>query len=90
MQRHRLARYLLYCSFAGRFHSAGSVLDDAQRCRSIVDPSLRERCRQLNTYRAAFLHVDTFDDAQRGRRLCGEVDAGWLSETCLKHVAACQ
>jgi hypothetical protein len=63
------------------------VFDDAQRCGSIVDTSLRERCRQLNTYRAAFLHVDTFDDAQRGRRLCAEADAGWLSETCLKHVA---
>jgi hypothetical protein len=62
------------------------VLDDVQRCTTIRDQSLRERCRQLNTYRAAFLRVDTFADAQRGRRLCAQVDGRQVSATCRRQL----
>jgi hypothetical protein len=62
------------------------VLDDGQRCNAISDASVRERCRQLNTYRAAFLLAGTFDDAQQSRRLCAEVDHGPISELCLERV----
>lgn len=63
------------------------VLDDVERCRAIDDAAMREGCRQLNTYRAAFLHVDTFDEVQQSRRLCAQVDGGWLSETCLSQAS---
>lgn len=37
------------------------VLDEAEACKKIIDSDLREKCRQLNTYRGAFVHVDTYE-----------------------------
>jgi hypothetical protein len=62
------------------------VLNDVGDCKKIEDTTLRENCRQLNTYRAAFLHVDSYDQVQKGKALCAEVDHGDLSATCLQQL----
>jgi hypothetical protein len=59
------------------------VLDDPKQCGRIGEYDLRERCRQLNTYRAAFTHVDSYEDAKIGKRLCNEVGEGPIAKTCL-------
>ena len=53
------------------FRSADSCAGRRERARPSAMP-LRERCRQLNTYRSAF-SMCPFDDAQR-QALCAEVD----------------
>ncbi len=63
------------------------ILDDVDDCNKIDDKTLRENCRQLNTYRGAFVHVDNFDQVQRGKALCAEVDHASLSSTCLQQLA---
>jgi hypothetical protein len=59
------------------------VLHDVEDCNKIEDSSLRERCRQLNTYRAAFLHVDTYEEVQRGKSFGNQLETAQLSKTCL-------
>jgi hypothetical protein len=58
-------------------------LDEISACQGIGDPRLRENCRQLNTYRAAFLHVGTYEEMNKGKQLCAEVDGGVISSVCL-------
>jgi len=57
-------------------------LDTADRCTSVRESVAQDRCRQLNTYRAAFLHVDTFDDVQRDLALCDQLPIDRIRETC--------
>jgi len=59
------------------------TLDGTEACQRIGDPGLRENCRQLNTYRAAFLHVGTYEEMKKGKQLCEEVDGGVISSACL-------
>ena len=59
------------------------VLDDVYGCNAIGDSSLKEKCRQLNTYRGAFLHVDSYEKVKKGKELCNEVDGGTISKACL-------
>ena len=63
------------------------VLENIDDCKKIWDRSLQETCRQLNTYRAAFMHVDTYDEVQAAKALCAEVDHGDISSTCLQQLA---
>jgi hypothetical protein len=62
------------------------VLEDVEDCKKIRYVPLRERCRQLNTYRAALSHADTYQDVQRGKALCAEVDHGAISAECLQEL----
>jgi hypothetical protein len=62
------------------------VLNNVEDCKKIEGSSLREQCRQLNTYRAAFAHVDTYEDAQRGKAFCAQVDHGIISAECLRQL----
>jgi hypothetical protein len=63
------------------------VLDDINECNRISDSRLRENCRQLNTYRAAFMHVDTYEQVEKGKELCAGVDHSKLSSDCLQQLA---
>jgi hypothetical protein len=63
------------------------VLEDVNDCRRIKNLSLQENCRQLNTYRAAFVHVDSYAQVQKGKTLCAEVDHASLSSACLQQLA---
>jgi len=63
------------------------VLNDVEDCRKIKDSSLRERCRQLNTYRAAFVHVDTYEEVRKGKELCNQLNSAELCKTCLNRLA---
>jgi hypothetical protein len=63
------------------------VLEDINDCKRIKNLSLRENCRQLNTYRAAFVHGDSYDQVQKGKALCAEVDHAGLSSACLQQLA---
>jgi len=58
------------------------VLDKVDDCKLIHDSLLQEHCRQLNTYRSAFLHLDTPQDLEKGQQLCAEVDHSSVSKTC--------
>ncbi|MGB6192690.1 MAG: hypothetical protein WBF42_09505 [Terracidiphilus sp.] len=62
------------------------VLDDIDDCKKIGNSLLRENCRQLNTYRAAFVHAGTYEEVQKGKALCAEVDHGALSAACLQQL----
>jgi len=59
------------------------TLDDPSDCSKISDAPLRENCRQLNTYRTALLHVGSYEEVKKGKELCGQVDGGFISKTCL-------
>src|SRR5258708_4714245 len=50
------------------------VLEDVSACNRIEDESLREKCRQLNTYRAASVHVDSYEEVKENKKLCNDVD----------------
>ncbi len=58
------------------------ALDTPDRCTSIRESEAQDRCRQLNTYRTAFLHVDTFDEVQRGVALCAQLPIGRIQQAC--------
>jgi len=59
------------------------VLDEVKDCLRIGDESLREKCRQLNTYRAAFVHVDSYEEVKKDKELCNAVDHGTITKACL-------
>lgn len=63
------------------------VLDDVNDCRRIHISSVRERCRQLNTYRAAFLHVASYEEMKKGKALCNAVDGRNITNICLQQLA---
>ena len=62
------------------------VLDDPNECKRIADQALSERCRQLNTYRAAFRRVETITEVRADKELCQHVDRGPGSARCLEHL----
>jgi hypothetical protein len=62
------------------------VLSDPAECRKIEDVNLRERCRQINTFRAAFLHVDTFAQLRQAKETCKKVDHARISQACLERL----
>ncbi len=64
------------------------VLDDPAGCRKIADADLREGCRQLQTYRAAFRHVETIAQVRAGKQLCSQIDHGRVSKLCLDDLHA--
>lgn len=62
------------------------VLNDLQGCNAIGGSSLKEKCRQLNSYRNAFAHIDTYEQVQEGKKLCAQVDQGPISGECLRQL----
>ena len=58
------------------------VLPDASTCSRITDSNLREECRRLQTYRAAFAHVDTMAGVRAGKAICDQIDHGPVSKLC--------
>ncbi len=58
------------------------VRRDAAACHTIADRNLREECRRLQTYRAAFLHVDTMAGVRAGKAHCDQIDHGSISKLC--------
>jgi len=63
------------------------ILDNVKDCKKIENSDVGERCRQLNTYRSAFVHVDSYEEVQKGKKLCEEVDQGRIAKTCLDQLA---
>lgn len=59
------------------------TLDHPEDCAKIADRSLAAGCRQLNTYRAAFLHISTLAEVRAGKALRRQVDNARLSDQCL-------
>jgi hypothetical protein len=58
------------------------TVSDPNECRRISSPILQERCRQLVTYRAAFIQASKTHDSQIGLKLCDEVDHALYSDIC--------
>lgn len=63
------------------------ALGDVEDCGQIGTPSLGSQCRQLNAYRAAFVHVDTYEDVQKSKERCRKLESAGLSKTCLDQLA---
>jgi hypothetical protein len=59
------------------------VLGDAAGCKKITDRDLSRGCQQLQTYRAAFRHVETMAQVRAGKEICNSLDGGHISERCL-------
>lgn len=59
------------------------VLDGPAGCKVIADRDLSQGCRQLQTYRSAFLHVETMAQVQADKKLCNSIDGGSISKLCL-------
>jgi hypothetical protein len=59
------------------------VLNNPADCVKIADPENQKRCRELNTYRAAFLHRDTIAQVREDKRICESVDQARVSKQCL-------
>jgi hypothetical protein len=62
------------------------VVDDPAQCKNIGNAQWREMCRQLNTYRAAFLHLGTLNEIQNDKKICRSVDQGPGSVDCLNRL----
>lgn len=62
------------------------VLEDPRGCESIGDTAIRRQCRELNLYWAAFRRTGTVEEVQAGKEVCGQVDNGAATETCLKNL----
>jgi hypothetical protein len=62
------------------------VLGDVYGCNAIGESSLHEKCRQLNSYRGAYAHIDTYEEVQEGKKLCSQVDDGIISAECLRQL----
>lgn len=62
------------------------VLNNTEDCRKIFSSSLREQCRQLNTYHSAFVHIDSYGQVQQDKQLCSQVDHGIISAACLQEL----
>ena len=60
------------------------VLADPAGCKKITDRDLSRGCRQLQTYRAAFRHVETMAQVRAGKELCNSLDGGRISGRCLE------
>ena len=59
------------------------VLDDATGCKKIRDADVSEGCRQMQTYRAAFRHLETMAQLRAAKELCNSIDHGAVSHSCL-------
>ena len=59
------------------------VLADPTRCKAIANAEMSDRCRQLNTFRAAFNHVDSFAELRLAKKMCGDVGPTQISQDCL-------
>lgn len=62
------------------------MLDDPATCRKIPDRDLHEGCRELQTYRAAFRHVETMAEVRADKSLCNSIDGGRVSKLCLNNL----
>jgi hypothetical protein len=62
------------------------VLSDPSECKKISDADLSDRCRQLNTYHAAFMHADSFAQVRAAKESCRNVDHGRMSQECLQRL----
>jgi hypothetical protein len=64
------------------------VLADLAGCKKITDRDLSRGCQQLQTYRAAFRHVETMAQVRAGKELCNSLDGGRISGRCLEYLHA--
>jgi hypothetical protein len=60
------------------------VLDNPEECGKIGNPALSEQCRQLNTYQAAFRHVETIAQVRADKELCSKVGPEFVAKECLE------
>jgi hypothetical protein len=63
------------------------VLDNPDKCSSIANPAVLKQCKDLNTYRSAFLHFDSLQDVENNKAICRRLE-GPGAKTCLDNLAA--
>ena len=62
------------------------ALDSPDKCSSIANPTVSKQCRELNTYRSAFLHFDSLNDVENNKAICGRLEEQ-AAKTCLAELA---
>lgn len=60
------------------------VLNDTPECQQIANRDTSERCRRLNTYRSALLHVENVQQIRAGKAMCRSLE--YLSTQCLQQL----
>jgi hypothetical protein len=58
------------------------AFDDPAKCAAIRDQTLQSRCRDVNTYAAAFDRIGSFDEVQRALDVCSRVTADLIRHRC--------
>jgi hypothetical protein len=62
------------------------VLDGADACKPIKDRNVRQQCRELNGYWAAFRQTETVEQFRADKELCGRIDPGAVVKICLDNL----
>jgi len=63
------------------------VLDSPDRCSSIASTTLSKQCKELNTYRSAFLHFNSIQDVENNKAICRRLEER-AAKTCLDELHA--
>jgi hypothetical protein len=63
------------------------ALERPDRCSSIANPTVSKQCKELNTYRSAFLHFDSIQDVENNKAICRQLEDPAV-KTCLGDLAA--
>ena len=50
------------------------ALERPDRCSSIANPTVSKQCKELNTYRSAFLHFDSIQDVENDKAICRQLE----------------
>lgn len=58
------------------------ALDSPDKCSSIANPTVSKQCKELNTYRSAFLHFDSIQDVENNKSICKRLK-DQAAKTCL-------
>jgi hypothetical protein len=62
------------------------ALDGPGKCSSIANPTVSKQCKELNTYRSAFLHFDSIQDVENNKAICKQLE-DQAAKTCLDDLA---
>lgn len=58
------------------------ALDSPDKCSSIANPTVAKQCKELNTYRSAFLHFDSLQDIENNKAICRQLEPQ-AAKSCL-------
>ena len=57
------------------------AMDSPDKCSSIANSTIAKQCKELNTYRSAFLHFDSLQDIENNKAICKQLEPQ-AAKTC--------